>query len=339
MIAKSDFSEDGSNNKKTICRHTISHPDEETRLKLRVEQQLDVICSLKCEVNGREKENKTMRTEMEDIEASSSQLQLRLAQELRAKEMLSDRFDTLASNHKEMIGLMKEYKKECVQLKQSLSSKEGESSEIREEMLKYLTDELHKKECEIQQLQGRISSLEETNASLSEETIELKKSVQTITSRESQLVSEMYMVRQDSAARVSLFEEKFEGVNTLLDQNRRDNADLRDKIELMEVEKSGIELNSLKLAEELTSSKIEVERMKVEVRESNERREASERRFKTEADKVSKDIQTAELRRELEETKQEFSSLESRHQSYKQYTSELLEQEKEINRKLRDVLS
>ena len=322
-----------------VSRQALACIDDETKLKLRVEQQLDVICSLKCEVTSRDKDNETMRSELEKIEESSSQLNVRLAQEQKAKDILRDRFDTLAANHNEMIELMKGYKRESKQLRQSLSSKELELSLTHKQCLQTADRESEEKSKEIQKLQIQIANLEETNSNLSEQGAELKRTVISLSNSELLLKSELESARKDSDVRALHCENKVDSLNRLKEKTEIENMELKKELKSTEAERNNIELRSRQLEEQLSASNTDLEISRIEVRECDEKRRAAENRFKSEAEKVNRDLQVSHLREELDKVKQEYTSLESKHQSYKQYANELLEEEKEINKKLKRILS
>ncbi|KAI6657620.1 Coiled-coil domain-containing protein 89-like isoform X1 [Oopsacas minuta] len=323
------------------CTSLVCKPDRdnETKLKLRVEQQLDVICSLKCEVNSQEKDNIIMRNDIGKIEESRSQLQIKLAKEQRARDLLNDRFDTLADNHNEMIVIMKEYKRECEELRKTLSSREVESSQSHQLTLQNLSEESDEKSKEIEQLNSKIAVLEEINNNLSQQSSELKKTVYSLSNQEIQLKSELDRVREESDVRVLCCDDKIEEFNKLEEKTENEKNKLKLQLLAAEDSKNSFELYNKELEEKLKVSQIELDNLRGEVRDSDAKRRISENRFQLEAEKVNKDLQVKHLREELDNVQQELSSLTSKHQSYKQYTNELLSQEREINKKLTSILS
>ena len=334
-----EYSHCSHTNTNIVCQQALSCIDDETKLKLRVEQQLDVICSLKCEVMSRDKENETIRSDLVRIGESSSQLTIMLSQEQKARDLLRDRFDTLAGNHNEMIKLMKGYKRESEQLRQSLSSKELESSVTHKQCLETVSRESEEKSVEIQNLQIKIASMEEKNSDLSEQGAELKRTVESLSNSELLLRSELCSAREESDVRVLHCESKAEESNRLKEKVENENIQLKKQLLLVEDERNNMEVRNSQLGEQLSASNVDLERLQIEVRESEEKRRTAENRFKLESEKVTKDLQVSHLREELDEVKQDYSSLESKHQSYKQYANELLEEEKEINNMLKRILS
>ena len=336
MIEKADISVDTHTCTRLCCE---GNTDSEIKLRLRVEQQLDVICSLKCEVTGKEKDNVSLRNEMEKIEVTSSQLQIRLEEEQKTKDVLKDRFETLASNHNEMIALMKEYKRECGQLRESLSSRDLESNQANELVLRELRIESENKSKEIESLNGRLIALEEVNSNITEREAELKRSLGSLCDKEAKLKTELDRVIAESDAKVLCCEMKIKEINKLKDITDNKNENLKLQFLESEQSRSSTESRNVELEQKLNSSQMEIENLREKVAESDGKRRIAENRFNLEAEKVNKDLQVIHLREELNKVEQDLSSLNSKHQSYKQYTNELLSQEREINRKLSSTLS
>ena len=335
MIDKADISADTH----TCTRLCHEHgTDSEAKLRLRIEQQLDVICSLKCEVTGQEKDYASLRNEMEKIDCTSSQLQIRFEEEQKAKDLLNDRFEMLASNHNEMIALMKEYKKECGQLRESLSSRGLESNQANESVLRELKVESGNKSKEIESLNGRLIALEEVNSNITEREAELKISIGSLCDKEVKLKTELDRVKAESDAKVLCCENKIKEINKVKESTENKIENL--KLQLLELEqsRSSTESRNVDLEQKLHSSQIEIENLREKLIESDGERRTVENRFKLEAEKVNKDLQVIHLREELNKVEQDLSSLNSRHQSYKQYTNELLSQEREISKKLSATL-
>ena len=336
MIEKPEISVDTHRCTK-LCYE--SSTDSEAKLRLRVEQQLDVICSLKCEVTGQEKDNVSLRNEMEEVEHTSSQLQIILEKEQKAKDVLTDRFETLASNHNEMIALMKEYKKECEQLRESLSNRDLEANQANELVLQELRMESENKSREIELLNGRLVALEEVNSNVMEREAELKSSITSLCDKEVYLKTELDRVLAEGDAKVLCCENKIREINKVKDTT--DDKDENLELQLLKLEQSmsSIESRNVELERELNSSLMEIENLREKVIESDGKRRTAENRFNLETEKVNKDLQVIHLREELNKVEQDLSSLNSKHQSYKQYTNELLSQEREINKKLSATLS
>ena len=320
-------------------RQTLVCIDGETKLKLRVEQQLDVICSLKCEMTSRDKDNEIMKSELEKVEETSSQLNLKLTQEQQARDLLGDRFDILATNHREMIELMRGYKRESEQLRQSLSSKELELTETQKRCLEIADRESEEKSREIQKLQLKLENLEDMNSSLSQQESDLKRSMKSVSNSELLIRSELDSVRRESNVKVLQYENKVDNLVTQKERTDNENIELRKELKSVEAERSSVELRSRQLKQQLTTSNANLEILRNEMRESEEKRKAAENRFKLEEEKVSRDLQVSRLREELGRVTQAYTSLESKHQSHKQYANELLEEEKEINKKLTRLLA
>ena len=320
-------------------RQTLVCIDGETKLKLRVEQQLDVICSLKCEMTSRDKDNEIMKSELEKVEETSSQLNLKLTQEQQARDLLGDRFDILATNHREMIELMRGYKRESEQLRQSLSSKELELTETQKRCLEIADRESEEKSREIQKLQLKLENLEEKNSSLSQQESDLKRSIKSVSNSELLIRSELDSVRRESHVKVLQYENKVDNLVTQKERTDNENIELRKELKSVEADRSSVELRSRQLKQQLTTSNANLEILRNEMRESEEKRKAAENRFKLEEEKVSRDLQVSRLREELGRVTQAYTSLESKHQSHKQYANELLEEEKEINKKLTRLLA
>ena len=105
----------------------------------------------------------------------NQELQSMLVEVSRAKATLEQRFQTLCSNHEELIGIMDEYKSDNKRLRAELQTKKG-AAELREkdEELVALRDEVREKEEEVEVMRRRCTLLEREVEELEKGKMELE---------------------------------------------------------------------------------------------------------------------------------------------------------------------
>lgn len=106
-------------------------------------------------------QSEAYKKECECLTTQVQQLELRVQEELKRRELVEARFDVLAKNHDEMIKLKDEYKSACHRLKleweELQSSSHAQSSAA-----------LQDRESELTKLRGKVRELEEGREAMEE---------------------------------------------------------------------------------------------------------------------------------------------------------------------------
>ncbi|KAM9487232.1 coiled-coil domain-containing protein 89 [Clarias gariepinus] len=280
-------------------------------LRSRIDEQSNLICMLKQRAD--ELLHRCQALEQANTELRNMQVNMKmdLQNEQEKSEHLEQRFMDLAANHKEMIIFKDEYKEKNTELML-------ENEKLREENEKLFSPDLELKKETIHKLSQQLSDLTEEHRrsekenqeketslleKLQKSQIELKNAVD--------MHTEMVLKLSQIQEKVTMKETRFEALK-------------KEKDELLEL--------STQREKVMQEQQEEIQELKKKMEEAENAKKEAEERFEKESAAVNTDLRVLQLEDAVKKAEQEF-------EAYKKYSSDLLSQEKELNEKLRHMVS
>eukprot|EP00049_Salpingoeca_infusionum_P022575 m.7616 g.7616 ORF g.7616 m.7616 type:complete len:310 (-) comp5265_c0_seq1:150-1079(-) len=286
-------------------------------LASRIEEQSELIMLLKRRADDAATTVKTLKQQLTDREIRERVLSKQLSK-------LQREFDTLSMNHTEIVRFKDEYKEANRALRlenQRLSSLEADAGAVTEAALRELRSRMN---ARIEDYEVEVRDLKETIAHLQEKvTLHGQRSgqAQGQLRRENQRLSDMVDVQTNQVARLK---QERDG---LTDQLTVAMGELAEKSRLL----SSLERSTARTEE---SMKKQLDQSLSKQAELTKDLEAISEKLK----KHSTSAQVLRARDEVEYYKVQYEELQREHDAYKARSSQLLEQEKRINAKLRALV-
>ncbi|XP_047226240.1 coiled-coil domain-containing protein 89 isoform X2 [Girardinichthys multiradiatus] len=308
-------------------------------LRSRIDEQSTLICILKKRADEILLQYQALQKINSELEDQAAHCQTKLDAERERAAMLKSRFTDLSGNNQAIISYMEEHKNQNTQLKL-------ENRRLQMENDSHFSQKLRDKDVLVEKLVQENKLLREKSS------INEKEFREKLAGCESRLREQ---AAQHQAKEVSLLKE-------LLDaqQQHKEAAESREdlKLKLAEAEKEH-ELKEISMRETITTLTREkgklldmsiergkaiqekqekIQELETKWKEEEKAKIEAQDRFVSEAEAVNKDRRVKSLQAALDSSLSEFQKLNKDFDAFKEHSTNLLAQEKDLNQKLRHII-
>lgn len=308
---------------------SLAHDDrqESEMLRSRVDQQSELIAILKQRADQNQERCESLSKRIIDLDEERESFELEASRERRQREIVERRFSHLNENHVKMISIKDDYKAENVTLRR-------DNERLKRENESHFNEIVRQRDCQLSEMQSRLSGLEERCGQLDakrrkveEEAEESQRlSVERIRNLECELIETKRILDQRHEELVEKTKQsdcELEARDTAIKQFQRD----RDELTVLAMERG----RTIEEHQQL------VARLQEEKEVLTKTLESAEKRFQSEAGKVSKDVRVRELTDTVTRLERRLGEMRREHEAYKKYSTELLTRERALNETLRHV--
>ncbi|KAG7330979.1 hypothetical protein KOW79_004948 [Hemibagrus wyckioides] len=314
----------------------LSHEErtEAGMLRSRLEEQSSLICMLKQRADEMLLRCQALERVNTELENLRDNMQKELQNEREKSEQQEQRFMDLAANHNELINFKDEYKQKNVKL-----MKENQS--LREENEKLFSKELQEKEETIYKLSQELSDLNKKHRQSEKEyhdkatvsQMKLKELTDLHQEKEESLHDKLHSIQKELKNALVMHAD----VVSKLKQNQERERLAEERIEALTKEKEKLLELSMQRGKIIQDKQEEIQELEKKKEMAENARQEAEDRFEKEAAAVNAELRVKQLQHALHKAEQTYTDLKKEFEAYKKYSSDLLEQEKELNAKLRHL--
>ncbi|XP_017546960.1 coiled-coil domain-containing protein 89 [Pygocentrus nattereri] len=313
---------------------------EAEMLRSRIDEQSSLICILKQRADEmllRCQALERINTELEKLRAD---VQTELENEQQRSKQLEQRFMDLAANHRELIKFKDEYKQQNAELLK-------ENLRLQEENEKLFSKELEEKEKTILKLTQELRDLAEQHRHLEKEyqdkttgfQMKIKELMNLHQIKEASLHDELHNTQKQLKNAVEMCAEMDLKLRQSHERDTMKETESQEKLEALQKEKNELLELSMQRGKIIQDKQVEIQELERQKQEAENARQDAENRFEREAAAVNGDLRVKELQQALNEAEETCSDLKKDFEAYKKHSSDLLAKEKELNAKLRHMIS
>uniref|UniRef100_UPI003AAE81EC coiled-coil domain-containing protein 89 n=1 Tax=Centroberyx gerrardi TaxID=166262 RepID=UPI003AAE81EC len=308
-------------------------------LRSRIDEQSSLICILKQRADEmllRCQALQKINTELEDRVADG---QKEVDFERKKSTMLERRFMDLAANHQEIIVFKDEYKRQNAQLKL-------ENKQLRSENEKLFSQKLQDQEALVHKLKEEINRLSENHTNQDNEYKEKmagwqSKLMEQIThhqSKEASLLDQLHDAQQQLGDAVEMCKDLKLQLQKAGDDHALKEISMKESITNLTKEKDKFLNLSMERGKVIQEKQEEIQQMEAKWKEEKKARAKAEDKFKQEAAAVNANLKVKALQCAVDESVTKCEKLKKDFEAYKEHSTNLLTQEKELNAKLRHMI-
>ncbi|XP_069558512.1 coiled-coil domain-containing protein 89 [Brachyistius frenatus] len=309
---------------------------EKRTLRSKIDEQSSLICILKQRADEMLLRCQALQKTNTELEDRVTDCQKELDRERKRAQTLEKRFMDLAANNQAIICFMEEYKDHNVQLKQ-------ENKQLLSENESLFSKKLHDKEMCFQKVSQDIKLLTEKYTNKEKEYLEK------ITGYEFKLQEQ---ATQHEAKEASLLDQSQKAHQQLKDAAEKCNElklklkEAKEQHALKEKQMSASSTSltrekdkllslSMERGKKIQEKQEEIQQLETKWKEQKRARVQEQDRFKLEAEAVNADVRVKALQSALDESTTKLEKLNKELDAFKEHSSNLLTQERELNKKLR----
>nr|XP_020452024.1 coiled-coil domain-containing protein 89 [Monopterus albus] len=308
-------------------------------LRSRIDEQSNLICILKERADDQLVRYQALQKMNAELEDRATEHQKELAEERMKAEILEKRFMDLAENNQAIIAFMYEYKNQNAQLKMEnkqlqakndtlLSQKSQDSDMIVQKLMqemKQLTEKYTNKETEYQvTLAGWQSKL-------------LEQATQH-QAKEASVLEQLHDAQQQQREAVEMYRDQKLKLQHAEEEHALKELNMRERITSLTKEKDKLLSVSLERGRVIQEKQEEIQQLEKKWKEERKAWAKAEDRFEQEAEAVNADVRVKSLQSALDESVTKYEKLEKDFEAFKEHSTNLLTQERELNKKLRHMI-
>ncbi|XP_029315345.1 LOW QUALITY PROTEIN: coiled-coil domain-containing protein 89 [Cottoperca gobio] len=315
---------------------------ETGKLRSRIDEQSGLICVLKQRADEVLLRCLALQKINTELEGDVTNYQKELNSERKKAELIEKRFMDLAANNQAIIAFMDEYKNQNVQLKQ-------ENKQLQSENETLFSQKLQDKEVFVQKLMQEIKQLTEKCTNKENEYRETldgyqSKLLERITQhqdKEASLLDQLHdaqqhqrdavEMRSDLKLKLQKAEEEHalkETITSLTKETITSLTKEKDKLLYLSMERGKI----------IQEKQQEIQKLETKWKEEKRARAKAEYRFEQEAEAVNADVKVKSLLSALDESTTKYGKQRKDYEAFKEHSTYLLKQERELNKKLRHMM-
>ncbi|XP_002741590.1 coiled-coil domain-containing protein 89-like [Saccoglossus kowalevskii] len=313
---------------------------ENAMLRSRIDEQSQLICVLKQRADEYVQKAQTLERVNKELEDYRDNSQHIIDNEIKKFNLLDRRFHELADNHEEMIRFKDEYKRQNEQLRL-------ENAQLKDENERLFSGAITERDEQIQSMSQHIISLKEQCTEYDSKLCQMKTEIdETRKSLEKELREKDTMYSNEISvlrSKIKQTEEHLRGATAQL-LYHKENIKTTDASQQMAMEKLNKERDEL-LDLAMQRGKLIQDKQK-EIKAMHDKLFATERavkhmedKFEREAASVNANLQVQKLKREKDESEYRKKELTYEFEAYKKHSNSLLKKEKELNERLRHLVS
>ncbi|PAA56781.1 hypothetical protein BOX15_Mlig004999g2 [Macrostomum lignano] len=307
-------------------------PEDKSELGLlrsRVEDQSHLIMMLKQRSDENLMRAQTQERLNKQLEEARAEAEQRLERELQRFRVLEEQFETLSSNHEQLIQFNNEHKQQKEWLQK-------ENTKLRDHFETLVAARLRERDAETSRLTERLATAERQ---LQESRQEAGQTADRLNARLAELSARAERLEADAAAAKAAVRERDAQLAELRAAAAAEGESGRTKLAELTKEKDSL------LTLSMERGRLCEEKQR-ELKAARERQEVAERRLRELQDRYSRDTEAVssdaavkKLRADLEFHRRALADLRQEFSAYKVHAGSALKQEKEINARLRSNIA
>uniref|UniRef100_A0A3Q3EHJ1 Zgc:172182 n=1 Tax=Labrus bergylta TaxID=56723 RepID=A0A3Q3EHJ1_9LABR len=295
---------------------SVDDTTETGKLQSRIDEQSGLICMLKQRADELLLRCEALQKINSELEGCIEDCRAELDSERNKADLMEKRFMDLYSNNQAIIAFMTEYKNQNGLLK-------VENKQLQAENETLFSQKLQDKELHVQKLVQEIKLLSES-----------------LTNKEIKIVSE---AQQNTTSTCILMTFVTFAELELQLQNAREKhgvteISMSESITHLNREKDKLLQLSYERGRLIQEKQEEIQQLEMKLKEEKKARAKAEDRFHKEADAVNGDLKVKSLQAALDEANTKYGQFKKDFEAYKEHSSSLLIQERELNKKLRHMM-
>ncbi|CAK6954138.1 coiled-coil domain-containing protein 89 [Scomber scombrus] len=306
----------------------------------RIDEQSSLICMLKQRADELLLRCQALQKINTELEEQVTGCQKELDREKKKTEIIERRFMDLAANNQAIIAFMDEHKSQNVQLKLKNKQLQSENDSL-------FSQKLQDKEVVVQKLMQEVKLLTEkyTNKEneyrekLAEYQSKLLEQTTKHHTKEALLCEQLHDVKKQ----LGEFSQRCKDLKLQLQNTGVENAlketNMRESITSLTKEKDKLLRVSVERGKIIQEKQEEMQQLEKKYKEEKKARSKAESRFEQEAQAVNADVKVKSLQCALDEFKITHEKLNKDFEAFKEHSTNLLVQERELNKKLRHMIS
>ncbi|XP_074515457.1 coiled-coil domain-containing protein 89 [Sebastes fasciatus] len=322
-----------------LCGLSADDATETRMLRSRIEQQSSLICLLKQRADEVLLQCLALRKINIELEGRVTDCQKQLDGERKKSEVLEKRFMVLADNNQAIIAFMDEHKNHNAQLKL-------ENKQLQSENETLFSHKLQEKEVFVQKLMQEIKQLTEkyTNtekeyreklAGCQSKLLEQKSQHQ---AKDASLSDQLHDAQQQNRDAVKMCNDLKLKLQKAEEENALKEINMRESKTSITKEKDKLLRLSMERGKVIQEKQEEIKQLETKWKEEKKARAKAEDRFEREAEAVNADSKVKSLQSALDESVTKYGMLKKDFEAFKEHSTNLLIQERELNKKLRHMI-
>ncbi|KAM6978426.1 coiled-coil domain-containing protein 89 [Tautogolabrus adspersus] len=318
---------------------SVDDTTETGKLRSRIDEQSSLICMLKQRADELLLRCEALQKINSELEGCIEDCRTELDSERNKADLIERRFMDLASNNQAIIAFMTEYKDQNGLLK-------VENKQLQAENETLFSQKLQDKELHVQKLMQEIKQLTESftkkeseyRDKLAECQSKLEEQATQLQTEEALLICQLHDAQQLQRETV----ESCKDVELQLQKAREKNVvkeiSMRESITHLNREKDKLLQLSYERGRLIQEKQEEIQQLERKLKEEKKARAKAEDRFQKEAEAVNADLKVKSLQAALDEANTTYGQFKKDFEAYKEHSSNLLIQERELNKKLRHMM-
>ncbi|XP_012370492.1 coiled-coil domain-containing protein 89 [Octodon degus] len=309
---------------------------ERALLRSRIQEQSQLICILKRRSDDALERCQILELVNQELEEKRAQAAERLKAQSRRAQKLEERFETLAANHELMIRFKDEHKSENVKLRE-------ENEKLRLENTTLFSQALKDKEATVVQLTVQSEALAQELEALKERCAQDARRAQ---AREKALLevqsqqacahaAEEEQLRRQLQSLQQQHQQAVQQMASASETHGRLSQELQARLQTATREKEELLQLSMERGKGLQSKQAEIRQLEERLEAAELARRQALERFEREAAAVDGSLRVRELQRRVDGIQNAYDELRLQSEAFKKHTLGLLNQERELNAKLR----
>ncbi|XP_073330021.1 coiled-coil domain-containing protein 89 [Pagrus major] len=314
---------------------SLSVEDTTETLRSRIDEQSSLICILKHradELLHRYQAQQKINTE---LEGQLTDGQRELDGERKKAELIEKRFMDLAANNQAIIAFMDEHKNHNAQLKLENEKLQSENDSL-------FSQKLQDKEVYVQKLLQDIKQLREKHTNKEKEYREklarcqskLLEQATEHQAKEASLLDQLHNAQKQQRDVVEMCQDLKLKLQKAEEEQALKENNVRESITRLNKEKDKLLSLSMERGKVIQDKQEEIQQLETKWKEEKKARVEAEDRFEREAEAINADLKVTSLQSALDESTLKFRMFKKDFEAFKEHSTKLITQERELNKKL-----
>ncbi|XP_020499824.1 coiled-coil domain-containing protein 89 [Labrus bergylta] len=318
---------------------SVDDTTETGKLQSRIDEQSGLICMLKQRADELLLRCEALQKINSELEGCIEDCRAELDSERNKADLMEKRFMDLYSNNQAIIAFMTEYKNQNGLLK-------VENKQLQAENETLFSQKLQDKELHVQKLVQEIKLLSESltnkesenRENLAECQSKLQEQATQQRTEEALLLGQVNAAHQLQRDTVELCKELELQLQNAREKHGVTEISMSESITHLNREKDKLLQLSYERGRLIQEKQEEIQQLEMKLKEEKKARAKAEDRFHKEADAVNGDLKVKSLQAALDEANTKYGQFKKDFEAYKEHSSSLLIQERELNKKLRHMM-
>ncbi|XP_036965470.1 coiled-coil domain-containing protein 89 isoform X2 [Acanthopagrus latus] len=314
---------------------SLSVEDTTEMLRSRIDEQSGLICILKHRADELLLRCQAQQKINTELEGQLTDCRQELDCERKKGELIEKRFMDLAANNQAIIAFMDDHKNQNAQLKLENEKLQSENDSL-------FSQKLQEKEVYVQKLLQDIKQLTEKYTNQENEYREKLAGCQSKIleqaaehqAKEESLLDQLYNAQKQQRDVVEMCQDLKLKLQKSEEEHALKENDVRESITRLTKEKDKLLSLSMERGKVIQDKQEEVQQLEMKWKEEKKARVEAEDRFEQEAEAVNADLKVKSLQSALDESTLKFRMFKKDFEAFKEHSTKLLTQERELNKKL-----